>query len=403
MALTPFSILTVNGGSSSLKCSLFSDGQRRVAPLLEFHVADIFSSPSLEISDPKIGQIEKTTLDLTGVPDDDRHAACMQAVFKRITAQDDLPELQAIGHRVVHGGDLFNEPAVIDQSVVDRLKTLVSLAPLHQPANISLIEACLRALPEVLQCACFDTMFHQQQDKRVRDYALPYELTEAGLHRYGFHGLSFEYITRQLQQLDEACSRQLVVIAHLGAGASLCAVKSGKSVATTMGFSTLDGLPMGSRCGSIDPGLLIHLMRERQMDVDELEDLLYRRSGWLGTSGVSSDMLELRQSDEPRAELAIAQFTYRIVREIGSLAAAMGGMQALVFTGGIGENDAALRQAVADGCEWLGMSLNGSANQAHRAVISDSRSKIEVRVMPGSEAAMIAHHTRKMLRKHHVQ
>jgi len=391
-------ILAVNGGSSSLKCSLFGEGQRQAAPLLEFHVSNIFGAPCLKISNPANGQIVETELDLAGVPDHERHGGCMQDILAWITGQDDLPDLQAIGHRVVHGGDLFDEPLVIDQSVIDRLKSLVSLAPLHQSANIALIEACHLALPKVPQCACFDTMFHHQQEKWERDYALPHELTQAGVHRYGFHGLSYEYITRQLQHFDKAWSRQSIVIAHLGAGASLCAVKSGKSIATTMGFSTLDGLPMGSRCGSIDPGVLIYLLRERQMDVDELEDLLYRRSGWLGVSGVSADMLELRESNDPMAEQAIAQFVYRIVREIGSLTAAMGGMDSLVFSGGVGENDAALRQAVADGCKWLGMSLNESANLAHRKVISDSRSKIEVRVMPSSEASMIAYHTRKTLK-----
>ncbi len=389
-------ILAVNGGSSSLKCSLFANGQLRAKPLLEVRVSDIFGTTCMKLSGPANKQIVVAELDLAGVPNHERHAACMQDILEQIAGQDDLPDLQAIGHRVVHGGDLFNEPVIVDQSVINKLKSLVSLAPLHQPANIALIEACLRALPALPQCACFDTMFHQQQEKRVRDYALPYELTQAGIHRYGFHGLSFEYITRQLQHEDAASNGQSIVIAHLGAGASLCAVKSGKSVATTMGFSTLDGLPMASRCGSIDPGVLIYLLRERQMRVDELEDLLYRRSGWLGVSGVSGDMFELRESDDPMAVEAIDQFSYRIVREIGSLAAAMGGLDCLVFTGGIGENDAALRQAVADGCEWLGMSLDSITNQAHRAVINDSQSKIKVCVMPASEAIMIAYHTSKI-------
>jgi acetate kinase len=391
-------ILAVNGGSSSLKCSLFGDGQPQKALLLEFHVSDIFGAPCLKVSDPENGQIVETKLDLTGVPDHERHAGCMRNVLDWVAKQGKLPDLQAIGHRVVHGGDLFDKPVIIDQSVIGKLKSLVSLAPLHQPANITLIEACLRALPEIPQCACFDTMFHQHQETRERDYALPGELTRAGIHRYGFHGLSYEYITRNLRQLDVAYARQSIVIAHLGAGASLCAVKSGRSVATTMGFSTLDGLPMGSRCGSIDPGILIYLMREKNMDADTMEDLLYRRSGWLGISGVSADMLELRASADPMAKQAIDQFSYRIIREIGSLVAAMGGINCLVFTGGIGENDAALRQAVADGCAWLSLSLNDVANQSGRAVISDSCSKIEVRVMPCSEASMIAYHTSKIFK-----
>jgi acetate kinase len=389
--------LTVNSGSSSLKSSLFGEGPHQAAPLLEFSVSDIFGSPHFKISGPATGQTIEKELNLREVLDSERHAVCMQNVLDWLTREDNLPALRAIGHRVVHGGDLFKGPVIIDRAVIENLKALIPLAPLHQPASIALIEACARALPNIPQCACFDTMFHQQQEKWERDYALPNEFTRAGIHRYGFHGLSYEYITRQLLQHDTNYSRKSIIIAHLGAGASMCGVKSGKSVATTMGFSTLDGLPMGSRCGSIDPGALIFLMREHRMGADELEELLYRRSGWLGVSGVSADMLQLRDSSEPKAALAIRQFTYRIVREVGSLAAAMGGVDSLVFTGGIGENDATLRRAVAEGCRWLGMSLDQRANLSHRAVISDSHSRIEVRVMPTSEATMIAHHTQKTM------
>jgi acetate kinase len=390
-------ILTVNSGSSSLKSSLFGDGQHQATPLLEFNIADIFGSPRFKVSGTGVGQTIEKELDLREALDSERHAVCMQTVLDWLAGEDNLPALQAIGHRVVHGGDLFNGPVIIDRAVIENLKALIPMAPLHQPASIVLIEACASALPKIPQCACFDTMFHQQQEKWERDYALPQEFTQAGIHRYGFHGLSYEYITQRLLQHDTDYSRKSIIIAHLGAGASMCGVKSGKSVATTMGFSTLDGLPMGSRCGSIDPGALIFLMREHGMGADELEELLYRRSGWLGVSGVSANMLQLRESCESKAAFAIRQFTYRIIREVGSLAAAMGGVDSLVFTGGIGENDATLRQAVAKGCKWLGMSLDQRANLGHRAVISDSDSRIEVRVMPTIEATMIAHHTRKTL------
>lgn len=385
-------ILAVNGGSSSLKCALFA-GSECFEPVLEFQVSDLFGTPCLRESGPAGGPPLEVDAGLSNVAAGDRHARAMQLVLDRISERDDLPALQAIGHRVVHGGTLFEGPTAVDAEAVVRLKSLVSLAPLHQPASIALIEACMQHLPDIPQCACFDTTFHRTQAPLERNYALPRELTQSGIHRYGFHGLSYEYLVQRLLQADEAYAQRSLILAHLGAGASLCAVQAGKSVATTMGFSALDGLPMGSRCGSMDPGVLIYLMRERQMDADELEDLLYRRSGWLGVSGASSDMMELRRSEDSRAREAIDQFSYRIVREIGSLAAAMGGLDCLVFSGGIGEHDAALRRSVANGCAWLGLQLDDDANRRNEPVISSQQSLIEARVEPTSEAAMIARHT----------
>jgi acetate kinase len=385
-------ILAVNGGSSSLKCALFA-GAERFEPVLEFQVSDLFGSPRLRESEPAGRAPREVDAGLSDLAAGDRYARAMRLVLNRIAAREDLPALRAIGHRVVHGGTLFKGPTAIDAEVVGRLQSLVSLAPLHQPASIALIEACMQHLPDLPQCACFDTTFHRTQTLLERNYALPRELTKSGIHRYGFHGLSFEYLVQRLLQADEAYAQRSLILAHLGAGASLCAVQAGKSVATTMGFSALDGLPMGSRCGSMDPGVLIYLMRERQMDADELEDLLYRRSGWLGVSGNSSDMMELRRSDDRRSRDAIDHFSYRIVREIGSLAAAMGGLDCLVFSGGIGEHDAALRRSVADGCAWLGLQLDDGANRGNERVISKQQSLVEARVEPTSEAAMIARHT----------
>jgi acetate kinase len=240
-------------------------------------------------------------------------------------------------------------------------------------------------------------MFHQGQAPLERHYALPAELSAAGIQRYGFHGISYDFVSRRLRTLLPGQASAKSIIAHLGAGASLCALRDGRSVATTMGFSTLDGIPMGSRCGHIDPGVLIYLMRDQGLDADGLEDLLYRRSGLLGLSGVSGDMRELRQSRDPRAGLAIEQFCYRIVREIGSLAAALAGLDALVFTGGIGENDPQLRSDVAAGCNWLGAQLDEGANERNETTISAPGSGLRLLVIPTSEEAMIAGYTRALL------
>jgi acetate kinase len=277
------------------------------------------------------------------------------------------------------------------------LAKLVPLAPLHQPHNLAPIEAIAAAAPDIPQVACFDTAFHRSQPALAQEFALPRDLTAAGVRRYGFHGLSYDYIVSRLQEIDPVLARARLVIAHLGNGASLCAVHEGKSVASTMGFTAVDGLVMGTRTGSLDPGVLLYLMEERGMDAKAIEDLLYRRSGLLGVSGISSDMRTLRQSAAPAAAEAIALFVYRIVREVGSLSAALGGLDGMVFTAGIGENDPATRAEAVAGCSWLGLALDGDRNAAGRGVISRDGARVKVLVVPTDEERMIARYAGKVL------
>ena len=390
-------LLAVNGGSSSLKAQLFAAGEGEPQPLCSIRVDDIFGrvhwrtrGRHTQPSAVALGALEAVAPGL-------RHAEAMRAILRWLNESPDYPAPAAIGHRIVHGGDLFREPARVDAQLVEKLRGLTHLAPLHQGINVDLVAACAGFAPDTPQVACFDTMFHQEQAPLERHYALPAELSAAGIQRYGFHGISYDYVSRRLQTLLPGRAAARTIIAHLGAGASLCATRDGHSVATTMGFSTLDGIPMGSRCGHIDPGVLIYLMREQGLDADGLEDLLYRRSGLLGISGISGDMRELRQSADPRAGLAIDQFCYRILREIGSLTAALGGLDALVFTGGIGENDPKLRSAVAAGCGWLGAQLDDEANERGATTISAPGSGLRLLVIPTSEETMIADYTRALL------
>ncbi|MDX1319611.1 MAG: acetate/propionate family kinase, partial [Oceanospirillum sp.] len=303
-----------------------------------------------------------------------------------------------VGHRIVHGGDLYSEPVVITDQVLENLSKLIPLAPLHQPYNLKLVEVCQDLLPGLPQVACFDTAFHSSIPDVARNFAIPRALTREGVRRYGFHGLSYQYIHNKLTELDADLAEGKLVVAHLGAGASMCAIENGDSIASTMGFTALDGLPMGSRCGQIDPGVLLYLMREHKMDVDAIEGLLYKKSGWLGVSGVSSDMLTLHKQDSDHAREAVDMFVYRIARETGSLVASMGGIDSFVFTGGVGENDAEIRAQVAHQNEWLGMKLDPERNAANEYLISADDSKVKVFAIPTNEELMIARHTSRLLR-----
>jgi acetate kinase len=276
--------------------------------------------------------------------------------------------------------------------VIARLATLIPLAPLHQPHNLAPIEAIAEAAPHIPQVACFDTAFHQGQPPLAQRFALPRKFTDAGVRRYGFHGLSYEYVASRLKQVAPDLAAARVIVAHLGNGASLCALHRGRSIASTMGFTAVDGLVMGTRCGAIDPGVLLYLMDSHGMDARAIEKLIYKESGLLGVSGVSSDMRTLRTSSDPAAVEAVELFVYRIVREIGSLAAALGGLDALVFTGGIGENDVATRAEVSAGCHWLGLELDEARNQAGAGRISSDSSTIPAWVVRTDEERMIARH-----------
>ena len=315
-------------------------------------------------------------------------------------AELDAYRLVGVGHRVVHGGTQFSAPVRLDARSVQALKALVPLAPLHQPHTLGPIERLMAERPDLPQVACFDTAFHRTQPQVADMFALPRRLYDEGIRRYGFHGLSYEYIASQLSVLAPRAAAGRTVVAHLGNGVSMCALAAGRSIATTMGFSALDGCPMGTRSGSLDPGVVLHLARERGMSLNEIEDLLYKRSGLLGVSGVSHDMRELQVSAEPGARLAIDYFTYRLAREAASLACALGGLDALVFTAGIGENSAPIRGAVCERLAWMGLTLDGPVNDAtvqDSLRISTDDSPIEAWRMPTDEERVIARHTLDLL------
>lgn len=390
-------ILTVNGGSSSLKCTLFKTDKGDETPLYQFKLGNILGTVRLSVKDGAGNSLPAPTPDFQDIPQQDRHRAALNTVLSWL--QETAPELEvsAFGHRVVHGGELYSAPMQVDNSLLEQLSAFIPLAPLHQPYNLLLIKACAELAPSLPQVACFDTMFHVGQPAVERNYAIPRHLTEEGIHRYGFHGLSYEYIQKSLKQIDQEAAHGRTIICHLGAGASMCAVKAGGSIASTMGFTAVDGLPMGSRCGNIDPGVMLYLQRHHNYSVDDLEKLIYKESGWLGVSGISSDMLTLQQSSAPEAKEAIAMFAYRIALEVGRLSAALEGLDQIVFTGGVGENDATLRQQVLERCQWLDIHWDETANQANNSLISHSDSKVAVRVIPTNEEAMIAHHVSEVL------
>jgi len=389
-------ILTVNGGSSSLKCALFQCSDNQLEPLYNFKLGNILNDTArFKVKDAAGETLLQSSPDFSAIPKDQRHQACLQTIVDWLSQAAPESELCGFGHRVVHGGGQFSQPVVINAEAMEQLASFIPLAPLHQPYNLKLIEACQAIAPSLPQIACFDTMFHAGQSALEQHYALPRHLTEEGVRRYGFHGLSYEFIQRQLN--EQSSGHLNTVVCHLGAGASMCAIKEGKSIASSMGFTAVDGLPMGSRCGNIDPGVLLYLQRHHNMSVDDLEKLIYKQSGWLGVSGISSDMLELEQSDTAQAEQAIDMFCYRAALEIGRLSAALEGLDQIVFTGGVGENSANVRERILKRCEWLGVKFNPYANSSNDSFINSADSTITVRVIPTNEEAMIATHTQDLI------
>lgn len=397
------SILIVNAGSSSLKCSIFDEDGGEIRQHFRVKVANLAGPAHLEIYDhsEKVDGILVDKMDISAeeldVAHSQAHHQALSVVMNWLDRNTKFKVTQ-VGHRIVHGGDLYSEPVVITDEVLENLSKLIPLAPLHQPYNLKLVEVCQDLLPGLPQVACFDTAFHSSIPDVARNFAIPRALTREGVRRYGFHGLSYQYIHNKLTELDADLAEGKLVVAHLGAGASMCAIENGDSTASTMGFTALDGLPMGSRCGQIDPGVLLYLMREHKMDVDAIEGLLYKKSGWLGVSGVSSDMLTLHKQDSDHAREAVDMFVYRIARETGSLVASMGGIDSFVFTGGVGENDAEIRAQVAHQNEWLGMKLDPERNAANEYLISADDSKVKVFAIPTNEELMIARHTSRLLR-----
>jgi len=382
-------IAVLNAGSSSIKFAIYE----REDELFRGELEGIGVAPRICICDAGGARIVDETLPGEGLT---RAAATHKLLEHAVELVRGRPVL-AVGHRVVHGGLKYAAPVRVDRQVLADLAELSPLAPLHQPHNLASIEAIAEAAPQIPQVACFDTAFHSGQPELAQLFAIPRKYTDAGVRRYGFHGLSYEYVAARLPELAPRLASGKAIVAHLGNGASLCAVRGGRSVASTMGFTAVDGLMMGTRCGTLDPGVLIYLMDVYGLDARGLETLIYKQSGLLGVSGVSSDMRSLHASDAPAAAQAIALFVYRIVREAGSLAAALGGLDGLVFTAGIGENDAKVRAAVAAGLGWLGLELDAGRNAEGAGRISSDASRVEAWVIPTDEERMVARHTRAVL------
>ncbi|MFO1025131.1 MAG: acetate/propionate family kinase [Acetobacteraceae bacterium] len=382
-------ILVVNAGSSSLKFAVWPDRGTHHAAILRGQISGIGRVPWFRVRNGD-GDL---LVDEAWVQSGDAAHGLVPALIDRIERQTGGTAIVAAGHRVVHGGTRFASPVVVDETVMRDLEDLVPLAPLHQPHNLAAIHALAATHPGLPQVACFDTAFHNGHADVADRFALPRALHDAGIRRYGFHGLSYEYVTRALVRLAPDLARGRVVIAHLGSGASLCAVHNGKSIDSTMGFTALDGLPMGTRSGALDAGVLLHLL-ELGQDHDSLERLLYHESGMLGVSGgISNDMRDLLASNQPEAAQAVDLFVYRVVREIASLAAAMGGVDGVVFTAGIGESSALIRDRVCRGCAWLGIELDAEANLRGDGRITTRGSRPSAWVIPTDEEQMIAQHT----------
>ncbi|KPL68453.1 acetate kinase [Erythrobacter sp. SG61-1L] len=381
-------LLSLNAGSSSIKFALFVvDGGGEPLHVAGGKIEGIGTAPHLAAKDDN-GEhvVERRWPDGEGLTHEDLLGELIGWLGNHLDGR----ELLAVGHRVVHGGTEFVGPVRVDDGVLARLDALCPLAPLHQPHNLAAIRAMTDLLPQVPQIACFDTAFHHAMPPLATRLALPRALHDEGIRRYGFHGLSYDYVSRRLRQIDPALADGRVIAAHLGNGASMCAMAGGASVDTTMGFTALDGLVMGTRSGSLDPGAVLHLIERKGMSAAETEAMLYQQSGLLGVSGISSDMRVLRQSGRPEAEEAIALFAWRAVREAGGLMSSLGGLDGLVFTAGIGENDADMRARICAGLAWAGVALDQAANEANAPIISSAASAVKVFVIPTDEERMIA-------------
>lgn len=385
--------LVLNAGSSSLKFCVYERTAGGDLWHLESRgqVEGIGTTPRLSVK----GEIGESLVDQEVSARDGSEALDTLATWLR--SMYGGSRVLGVGHRVVHGGARFNGPTIVDQEVLEELRHLIPLAPLHQPYNLAAIDAVFERLPGIPQVACFDTSFHRGQPEVAELIPLPLDLRKQGLQRYGFHGLSYEFIASVLPLVAPEISGGRVIVAHLGSGASLCASKAGKSVDSTLGFTALDGLCMGTRPGSLDPGVVLHLFQGLGMSAKEVETLLYKKSGLVGISGISSDMRDLLGRTEPQARLAIDYFVYRVAKEIGALTAVLGGIDALVFTAGIGENSPEIRQRICEASAWLGIELDVAANTSRQSKISTSGSNVSVWVVPTNEELMIARHTGSLL------
>lgn len=388
-------VLTVNAGSSSIKLAVYkiSDGEIQKDAAIHGGVSGLGTNPIMRLSIHEKGQ-DVFSKKLDRAID---HTEATDHLFDAVRNLLGDIKLLGVGHRVVHGGLNFAAPSILTPEAIDDLAKLTPLAPGHQPINLAVVKKAQTYWPDISQIACFDTSFHRTQPLPATQFALPRKMHGEGVIRYGFHGLSYEYIARAAPTIcgDMACER--MVVAHLGAGASMCAIHCGKSVATTMGFTALDGLPMGTRCGDLDPGVVLYLLQEKNMSADHISDMLYNGSGLLGMSEISSDMRILEASEDRRAKEAIAYFVYRAVCEIGSLAAALGGLDALIFTAGIGENSTKVRADILAGLGWLGLTLDETANTSNAALISQEGCTPSAWVIPTNEELMIAEHCYRLV------
>lgn len=381
-------ILTLNAGSSSVKFALF-EAQKEPALVLKGQVDGIGSDARLKVkrADGTVATEHDLDEAKTRSPSD-----ALAVILKTISELAPNADVQAVGHRIVHGGVEFDGPILLNDAVVKKLVALTPFAPLHQPHNLAGVEAAQKAFPDAPQIGCFDTAFHRSHPWVNDTFALPREFYDKGVRRFGFHGLSYEYISAKLDEIAPLYQDGNVVVAHLGNGASMCAIRDGQSVGSTMGFSALDGLPMGTRCGQLDPGVVLYLMDQMNMNASEIEHMLYRESGLKGLSGLSNDMRVLLTSEAPEAAQAIDYFVFRIRREIGAMAAILGGLDAVVFTGGIGENAFQIRERICSNMHWLGLELDETRNRQNAEVSSSDRSRARVFVLPTNEELMIARH-----------
>ncbi len=379
-------IITLNAGSSTLKFGLFTVGGEE-PELVVSGTVDRLASPSARVfarmTDGSI-LVDR----MTEAPMD--HAGALDLVLGSVEVRFPSAQIVGVGHRIVHGGPDYDQPVVVTPESLAKLEELIPFAPLHQPYNLDGVRAARAAFPDAKQVACFDTAFHRNHPWVNDTFALPTEYYDMGVRRYGFHGLSYDYISGHMAKTAPLLHNGRVVVAHLGNGASMCAMIGGRSVGSTMGFSALDGLPMGTRCGQLDPGVLLFLMDQKGMDADEISNLLYRRSGLLGLSGFSNDMRTLEASDTAGARNAINYFTFRVRRELGAMVAVLGGLDAVVFTGGIGENSTFIRDRICSDMGWFGVELDHDANADNRRVISTDLSQVKLMVIPTNEELVIA-------------
>lgn len=386
--------LVLNAGSSSLKfCVYMRPPVERWRLEARGQIEGIGTSPRLSVKNREGASSADQELDAS-VRDGGK---ALDALASWLRSEYGGSRVLGVGHRVVHGGARYAKPTVINPEVLEHLRKLIPLAPLHQPHNIAAIEAARERLPDVPQVACFDTGFHRGHAEVADVVPLPRDITQSGLQRYGFHGLSYEYIASVLPDVAPEIAKERVIVAHLGSGASLCAMKDGKSVDSTLGFTALDGLCMGTRPGALDPGVVLYLFQNLKLSAKEVETLLYKKSGLIGISGISNDMRDLLGRTEPEARLAVDYFVYRVAKEIGSMAAVLGGVDAIVFTAGIGENSAEIRKRICESSQWLGAILDPEANDRKATKISTASSRVSLWVIPTNEELMIARHTGTLL------